>query len=222
MALVATRVLVINGQLSFAVTIKRTLEQVGGFVVSPFTTADAALDYLSGHPQDVAIVDLKLSDMPGPDVVFRLRSIQPDIAIIASPRSSQVDAIVHDLDLQGSIDVPVTARELVPLIEDAVAHMHDVLPDTAQAPALVEESETLLIAPPEPEPLVQAPVSPPEVPEFSSLDSVLMNMGGFVTPSETLPIEAEDTPVEAAPEMDTAAFRQQQKARKAFEQGMYS
>jgi CheY-like chemotaxis protein len=212
MALVATRVLVINSQLSFAVTIKRTLEQVGGFVVSPFTTADAALDYLSAHPQDVAIVDLNLPDMPGADAVFRLRSIQPDIAILASPRSPNVEAVVHDLDLQGSIDMPITARELVPLIETAVTHMHDVLPDTAQAPPLVEESETLLIAPPEPDPIGEAvPWSPPpaDVPEFSSLDSVLVSMGGFVTPSETLPIEAEDTPVEAPPEVDTAAFRQQ-------------
>ena len=48
------RVLIINRQLVFAVTIKQALEQTGAFEVHPFTDPNAAMEYLRTHPHDVA------------------------------------------------------------------------------------------------------------------------------------------------------------------------
>jgi hypothetical protein len=59
----ATRVLVINRQLGFAVTIKQALEQVGGYEVAPFTSPARALDHLRQHPYD-AFSELTLSELP--------------------------------------------------------------------------------------------------------------------------------------------------------------
>lgn len=177
MAKASIRLVVINPQLRFSVGIKQALEQVGGFEVTAFTSAEAAFDYIRKQPQDAALVDLTMPEMPGTDMVLKLRSIQPQIAIIAMPLRPEVLELVHDLDLQGAVDSAVSARELLPVIERAVEHQRDSLPDTAQAPA-VAESETLMIE-----------NGPPEPPEFSSLDSVLVKMGGLESGGETLGLE---------------------------------
>ncbi|NWG15352.1 MAG: transposase [Chloroflexi bacterium] len=112
----ATRLLIIHRQLVFAVTIKQALEQTGLFDVHPFTTADAAFDFLHDHPQDVALVDFALPGNPGAHIIQQLRDIQPDIAVIITP--DQPDAEL--LDIQGVIDMPFTARDLIPVIQQAV------------------------------------------------------------------------------------------------------
>ncbi len=126
----ATRLLIIHRQLVFAVTIKQALEQTGLFDVHPFTTPEAAFDYLRDHPQDVALVDFALPGKPGAAVVQDLRAIQSDIAVIASP--SHPDAEL--LQVQGTIDVPFTARELVPVIQQAIEAASQPPPPARRAP----------------------------------------------------------------------------------------
>ena len=104
MTLVAIRVLLINEDLNFAVKMKQALERVGGFEVSPFTAADTALDHLVDRPHDVALVDFNLPGIPTMDIVLRLRSIQPDIAIVLSPDLPEVVAISRDMKLNGVLD----------------------------------------------------------------------------------------------------------------------
>lgn len=113
----ATRLLIIHRQLIFAVTIKQALEQTGLFDVHPFTTPDAAFDYLRDHPQDVALVDFTLPNAPGVKVVQELRALQPDIAVIATPDHADASLV----GVQGVIDAPFTARELMPVIQQAAA-----------------------------------------------------------------------------------------------------
>jgi CheY-like chemotaxis protein/REP element-mobilizing transposase RayT len=197
MALVATRVLVINQQLSFAVMVKQTLEQSGMFDVSPFTSAETAADYLRQHPQDIALVDMTLPSRQGTDIVFQLRAIQSDIAIIATPDNPDVAAISDDLDLQGVIDMPCAARDLIPLIQHSVARMRDTLPDTAEAPPVEHDSETLVIHP------ADAEEPPANGPVFSNLDRVVGNMGGLEMPGEET-LGLDDTPVSDSHSVSTA------------------
>src|SRR5688500_5293902 len=116
----AIRVLIINRQLVFAVTLKQALEQTGTFDVHPFTTADAAFDFLRDHPQDVALVDFTLLGRSGAKMIQQLRGIQRDLAVIISPRQSNVEELARNLNLQGMIDMPFGARDIIPLIERAV------------------------------------------------------------------------------------------------------
>jgi CheY-like chemotaxis protein len=116
----ATRILIINKQLVFAVTIKQALEQTGVYEVHPFTAADAAIEYLQEHPQDIALVDFTLSGTTGPLLVERLRGVQPDLLLIASPRPAEATEVMRALRLQGMINLPFTVREIVPLIEQAL------------------------------------------------------------------------------------------------------
>ncbi len=114
------RVLIINRQLVFAVTIKQALEQTGAFEVHPFTDPNAAMEYLRTHPHEVALVDFAIKVMPGAEIVRRLREIQPEIAIIVSPMQNDSNKVIRDLSLQGMVDAPFSARGIIPLIEHAV------------------------------------------------------------------------------------------------------
>jgi DNA-binding NarL/FixJ family response regulator/REP element-mobilizing transposase RayT len=112
----ATRVLIIHRQLVFAVTIKQALEQTGLYDVHPFTTADAALTFLRDHPQDVAVVDYLLPGRSGSKIVQQLRAIQSDLAVIISPYQPRQD--VEELNIQGMLDVPFSARDLIQLLRE--------------------------------------------------------------------------------------------------------
>lgn len=131
-----TNVLLINRQLVFAVTIKQALEQTGLFAVHPFTSADAALDYLRGHPHEVALVDFTLPDYNGPQLVRRLRAVQPDIAVIVSPAQPNARVLMQELDLQGVVDAPFSARTIIPVIEHAVELIEQPL--SARTRSLIE------------------------------------------------------------------------------------
>ncbi len=142
MTIIATRVLIIHRQTTFAVALKRGLEQVGAYQVSAFQSAVAAVEYLQLHPQDVALVDLTLDDIAPADFVVRLRSIQPDMAIIACPHTPQIESFAAQLDLQGVFNESGGIRHLLPLLERAIAEMHDTLPDTAQAAPISSDVDT--------------------------------------------------------------------------------
>ncbi|MCB9452746.1 MAG: response regulator [Anaerolineaceae bacterium] len=130
----ATRVLILHPKLVFAVTLKQALEQTGAFEVHPFTTIQATLEYLREHPQDVALVDFSLPDANGTQLVRWLRSTQPDLAIIASPRPADANEIMAALKIQGMVNPPFTAREIIPLLEQAVETMQRIADDTPPRP----------------------------------------------------------------------------------------
>lgn len=183
MTFAVKRLLIINKQLSFTVRIKGALEQLGGFQVSPFTTEDAALDHLRNQPHDVALVDFTMRGI-SEKTVERLRAIQPGLPIIASPQIPQVEKLVNTLDLQGIIDVPCSARELMPVIEAVLRGPADdtSLTETEQAPPLTADTET-------------APMPPSDSERgFSSLDSILVRTGGLDEDmgTETLDVDMSD------------------------------
>jgi CheY-like chemotaxis protein/REP element-mobilizing transposase RayT len=123
----ALQVLVINHWLTFTVSLKQALERTRSFNVHPFTTADAALDYLREHPQDVALVDFTLPGLVGEDIVRQLRAIQPTLAIIASP--AQPDSVARELRLQNTLDTPFSARDVIPLLNQAAEATRSGVPE---------------------------------------------------------------------------------------------
>jgi DNA-binding NarL/FixJ family response regulator/REP element-mobilizing transposase RayT len=134
----AIRVLILHRQLVFAVTVRQALEQTGRFDAHPFTQADAAFDYLRDHPQDVALVDFTLPGRSGPKIVQQLRAIQPDLAIIITPLQENGDGLIASLNLQGMIDTPFGAREIIPLLEQAVNEIAQT-PTQGSPPFVPEE-----------------------------------------------------------------------------------
>ncbi|MFN8375964.1 MAG: transposase [Anaerolineae bacterium] len=151
-----THVLIIHPRLDFVVTLKQALERAGAYDVHPFTSADTAVDYLRYHPQDVALVDMNVTPIGGLELLRLLRVVQRDLAIVISPH--QPDALLSQLGVQGSVDMPVTARQLIPLLDSAMAQMSGEDDDTdkltmtrpAAAPSVLPEEKRKETAPAKP------------------------------------------------------------------------
>ncbi|MBC8099336.1 MAG: response regulator [Armatimonadetes bacterium] len=149
MSLVPMRLLIINRQLDFAVTVKTSLEQIGGYEVAAFTSADTALEYLRNRPHDLVLVDFAIRGIPGVEIVAKVRSLQPDIAVIATPKNAETVSAMRDYALQDVIDTPMPVRQLMPVLQRAVKLAREtLLPDTAEAPS-IGDSQTLKLNPPE-------------------------------------------------------------------------
>jgi CheY-like chemotaxis protein/REP element-mobilizing transposase RayT len=188
----ATHVLIIHPRLDFVVTLKQALERAGGYDVHPFTSADTAVDYLRYHPQDVALVDLNLTPVGGLELVRLLRAVQRDLAIIISPR--QPASVLGSIGVQGSVDMPIAARQLIPVLDEALARMAGKPDDT----------ETLtLTRPSASQPLPQTPMSAApasEEDEDTSLEIVVTDTPMGPTPAPETPstfdrLAAEEPPM---------------------------
>ena len=130
MPLERTRLLVINQRLDLSTSIKKLLEQFGGFEVTPFTTTQNALDYAREHHQDAALVDFTIEGVPGIDIVLRLREITPNMAILVTPASAIPNpGILEKFDLQGTVDLPTKIRYLIPQIQQAIIEAQTNLPE---------------------------------------------------------------------------------------------
>lgn len=196
------RLLIIHHQLDFAVTVKRSLEQIGGFEVAPFTSADTALEYLQQRPHHIVLIDFELRDTTGVSVIQRVRAIQPDIAVIVTPKNDETTAAVDDHTLQDVIDTPIPVRQLLPILEGAMRSAGEaLLPDTAQAPAVDVRPIERLSGPahlPEQSGTVPAVQPPPlqpqsqQKPNFSSLDDVLHETGVPSGSYEALEVDLTD------------------------------
>src|SRR5690349_20733657 len=112
-------VLIIHPRLDFVVTLKQALERAGAYDVHPFTAVDTAVDYLRYHPQDVALIDLNLTPVGGVELIKLLRAVQRNLAIVVTPR--QPDSLINGIGAHSSVDVPVTARQLIPVLDEAMA-----------------------------------------------------------------------------------------------------
>lgn len=198
-----THILIINRQLNFAVSIKQALERTGNFEVHPFTSLDPALDYLRGHMQDVALVDFTLPGVSGAEVVEKIREIQPKIALIATPRQS--DQVLAELSLQGTVNTPFTARELIPVVNKAIEGRRTgrLASDQArqQRPGelisrevpgqtrkgllgMIDEQDAIRRVQTKP-----AESKPPDnLPEYTSIDNVLSTVAG----TQALPVQADE------------------------------
>jgi CheY-like chemotaxis protein/REP element-mobilizing transposase RayT len=174
-----TRVLMINRQLAFAVAIKQALERTGAFEVHPFTTSDAAIEYLQGRTQDIALVDFTIPNSDGTLVVGQLRAVQPGIPVIGTPR--QPDSVTGFLGLQASVNTPFSARDIIPVINGIIEKTGRASQsDPRGKSGTLGRSSTTLADPDFPP---QAPPSTrpmktraPDLPEYTSLDNVLANM----------------------------------------------
>lgn len=111
------QVLFIHRNIQFAVSVKQALERTGNYEVRVFTSGEAAAEALGQQSFQVAVIDFELPE--GADAAIRrVRAVQPDLAVIATPRQSA--EVIQKLSLQGSIAATFQARDLIPVIHRAL------------------------------------------------------------------------------------------------------
>lgn len=138
MSYVLKRVLLLTKDVKFAVNAKKALERHGSFDVVTFTRGTAAVDHARGTALDVAVIDFRLTDIPGTDVIDHLRAIQPNIAIIAAPEHPAVIRLKDKHNIQAIVDIPLPLRKFLELLHTAMNEMYEAQPDTRTGPPLQE------------------------------------------------------------------------------------
>ncbi|MEP7286377.1 MAG: response regulator [Chloroflexota bacterium] len=115
------KVLIVDPDIAFAIPIKRALERAGDYTVNVFATGKAAIEAVRREPQDIAILDFNIDDLSLNMLIKALRAAQAGLFILTSPRSAEDVAMLPSLDVQGSITKPYAARQLGPVIREAMA-----------------------------------------------------------------------------------------------------
>src|SRR5258707_11426760 len=148
----STRVLIVDPDIAFAVPVKRALEQAGNYSVSVFASAKAALELVQRQPQDVVVLDFHIDDMPLSTLIAALRVIQPGLFILTSPRTEAEVARLPALDSQGSITKPYYARQLEPVIRQAMAARSSLAKRASQEARSEQKKGEILAVEPSVEP----------------------------------------------------------------------
>ncbi len=180
-----TRVLIVDPDIAFAVPVKRALEQSGNYSVSVFANGKAALELIQRQPQDIAVLDFRIDDMPLPALIAALRAIQPGLFILTSPRTEADIAQLPSLNTQGSITKPYYARQLEPVIRQTIAAKSSL------AKQLRKENKS------EGKKSAQLPPEPPVEPDdtFRRMISTMYS-GDITQKSQPISLDAEPQPKE--------------------------
>jgi len=139
------RILIVDGNESFAAMLKGELESFGAYQAVVATRGTEALDVLGGDRVDLAIVDMGLEDMDGPTLVQSLRQSRPDLRVMLIPIFGQELAEEERaLQVQGVLPKPFFVGDLPDLIQEALTRPWE----TEAEPAV----ETPVEAAPDPDP----------------------------------------------------------------------
>ena len=117
-----TRVLVVDDDADLARTTALIL-QGKGFAVNVAADGLAAIRRAERNPFDIALMDIKMPGMDGVETYKRIKTIQPDLAVIMMTGFSFEDRI-QDALREGALAVltkPLDVDRLLELIEEAVA-----------------------------------------------------------------------------------------------------
>ena len=186
------KVLIVDPDIAFTVPVKRALEQSGDFKVNLFVNGQAAVELLEREPQDVAVLDFNVDDMDIPGLIQALRAIQPGLFVLASPRTQEHVNQLPALDVQGSITKPYLARQLVPVVREAVSARTRLSQKEREWDASLESRP---VTPP-PESLTQTSPQqvPPEPPTQPSAPVSTPNRTSLIRPM-AIEVTVETTPI---------------------------
>ena len=118
----AAHILIVDDENTLRYFLKRTLE-VEGYRVSEAADGRGALDWLGRETFDLALVDLRMADIDGLEVMRQFRQRSPETQIIIITGYASVPSVVEALR-QGAHDYltkPVKTEELLASVADGLA-----------------------------------------------------------------------------------------------------
>jgi len=130
-------IFVVDDEPGIALLCKRVLSRAGYDVVSE-TNPRAAIDYLQHHRVDLLLVDIRMPEVDGFDVVSRAQRAQPDIAVLVMTGFGTVETAIRALrqGVDGLILKPFEkSDELLDSVQQALADNRRKR-ETARAQAL--------------------------------------------------------------------------------------
>lgn len=204
-----TRLLLIDSDISFIVTLKQALESTGHYRVNLAANGQAAHEALLHSPYHAVLVDFEPVDMDPLELVRMIRQMRPDLPVIMMPRDEAEMARAGAMDVQGAIPKPFTARELIAYLGEVIGRVEGpvITPpegevaDEFSPPAVSFFGEDA----PQPEPPVSAaPAGRPPVHLFSPEERDIIRQGLqdlLEEPEELPPPPQPPAPPSAVPNM---------------------
>lgn len=114
MDLSACTVLVVEDEYYLAADVTQALQRRGARVLGPFPDAPGALEALTAHTPDCAVVDVNLGPGPGFDVADRLRSLGVPFLFFTGYDREVIPARFADV---GRLEKPVWDVKLLGAVE---------------------------------------------------------------------------------------------------------
>ncbi len=111
-------VLLVDDDLSILRVIKRILERKG-YAVTAVSTGKEALTQINRNCFDASIVDVRLADISGLDIVKRITQVSPGtirVVFTGSPGSSDFQSSAKNMD--AFLLKPVNPEELLHVLEE--------------------------------------------------------------------------------------------------------
>lgn len=140
------RVLVIDDEKTLRHFLRLHLQEQG-YHVTEAASGKTALTLIDNNKFDVALIDLRLTDMDGLDIVRHLRQVAPKTSVIILTAYASLDSAVEALR-QGAHDYlskPFDTSELLASVADGIARQSATPPVEAQnqEPVLTVKDLTL-------------------------------------------------------------------------------
>jgi len=116
-----SQILVVDANPIFAGLVRQTLEETGRYQVVSAARGQEAIDISRRSDIHLAIVDLDLPDVPGLEVMRRIRSLRPDLILVAVPIGGELDAAQRErLQIHDVLTKPFYLPELAAKIDAAL------------------------------------------------------------------------------------------------------
>jgi len=74
-----------------------------------------------------------------------IRARQGEIAIVLAPDNPTAQELAQEYRLQGAVDLPVSSRSLIPVLERSLKDVYEALPQTARLPSTDTQDDTVNI-----------------------------------------------------------------------------
>ena len=145
MTIAVKRILLVTRDVQFAINAKRALESLGEYAVTPVTEARNAIEQLRGKAHHLVLLDIENLAIAPAVMIDLIRARQGEIAIVLAPDNPTAQELAQEYRLQGVVDLPVSSRSLIPVLERSLKDVHEALPQTARLPSTDIQDDTVNI-----------------------------------------------------------------------------
>ena len=145
MALAIKRIMLVTRNVQFAIDVKRALEALGEYSVTTVADIRNAVEQLSEQAQNLVLLDTTNLSISPAIMIEVIRARKADIAIVLAPDSPEAHELARIYRAQGVVDIPVMARDLIPVLDAALHAEDDSLPQTQESLAVDVGEDTIYI-----------------------------------------------------------------------------
>ena len=145
MALAITRIIVVTRNVQFAIDVKRALEALGEYSVTTAADVRNAIEQIRDHPQHLLLLDTAGLSLDPALMIDVVRSRQAGIAIVLAPDCPEMRELAREYRAQGLVDIPVMARDLIPILHAALEASEHALQQTQETATVDVGEDTIYI-----------------------------------------------------------------------------